>query len=102
MPKLAAFPKAYLDNLCVDRTMSISEWIDMSSTLRVDGLEFYRRIAAEAGMFLRPSGQLLLEFGDGQAEVLRKLFSDEKWIVDEIVADYSARPRILIARRQET
>jgi release factor glutamine methyltransferase len=67
-----------------------------------DGMDFYRRLAAESAMFLQPSGQLLLEFGDGQAEALRKLFSDEKWIVDEIVADYSARPRILVARRQDT
>jgi methylase of polypeptide subunit release factors len=40
----------------------------------------------------------MLEFGDGQAEALKNIFSEEKWIVDEIVADYSARPRILIAR----
>jgi release factor glutamine methyltransferase len=63
-----------------------------------DGLEFYRRIASQAGPFLKPSGKLMLEFGDGQAEALKNIFSEEKWIVDEIVADYSARPRILIAR----
>jgi release factor glutamine methyltransferase len=66
-----------------------------------DGLAFYRRLATEAGRCLRPSGTLMLEFGDGQAEPLRKLFSDEKWIVEEILADYSARPRFLIARRPE-
>ena len=63
-----------------------------------DGLDFYRRLATEAGAFLKPNGKLMLEFGDGQETALSKLFFDEKWIVEEIVADYSSRPRILIAR----
>jgi release factor glutamine methyltransferase len=63
-----------------------------------DGLDFYRRIAREAGAWLQPQGKLMLEFGDGQAPALEKIFSDEKWIVEEIVSDYSPRPRILIAR----
>jgi len=63
-----------------------------------DGLDFYRRIAAEARPFLKPDGKLMLEFGDGQADALKKIFSSEKWIVDEIVADYTSRARILIAR----
>lgn len=41
MPKLAAFPKAYIDQLCVDGSMTIREWIDLAATLDVDGLEFY-------------------------------------------------------------
>jgi sugar phosphate isomerase/epimerase len=40
-PKLAAFPKCYMDQLCVDRTMSLFEWIELAATLGVDGLEFY-------------------------------------------------------------
>jgi release factor glutamine methyltransferase len=66
-----------------------------------DGLDFYRRIARETPAFLKLHGKLMLEFGDGQADALRKMFSQEKWIVDEIMADYSSRPRILIARRDE-
>ncbi len=66
-----------------------------------DGLDFYRRLATEAGAFLKPHGKLMLEFGDGQETALAELFFDEKWIVEEIVADYSSRPRILIARRGE-
>jgi len=64
----------------------------------VDGLDFYRRIATQARPFLKSSGKLMAEFGDGQAGEIKKIFSGEKWIVDEIVADYSSRPRILIAR----
>jgi release factor glutamine methyltransferase len=63
-----------------------------------DGLVFYRRIAKEAPAFLKPGGRLMAEFGDGQAEDVKKIFSGENWIVEEIVADYSSRARILIAR----
>lgn len=40
-PKLAAFPKAYMDALCVDNSMSLQEWIELGASLGVDGLEFY-------------------------------------------------------------
>jgi sugar phosphate isomerase/epimerase len=38
---LAAFPKCYLDHLCVNKTMTVDQWIDNASELDVDGLEFY-------------------------------------------------------------
>ncbi len=38
---LAAFPKCYLDALCVHRTMSVETWIAQAADLDVDGLEFY-------------------------------------------------------------
>lgn len=38
---IAAFPKCYMDDLCVDHSMTIFEWIAMASTLGVDGLELY-------------------------------------------------------------
>jgi sugar phosphate isomerase/epimerase len=41
MPKLAAFPKAYIHALCKDGTMQVSEWITLANTLGIDGLEFY-------------------------------------------------------------
>ena len=41
MPKLAAFPKAFMQALCKDGTMKVSEWIDLASKLDVDGLEWY-------------------------------------------------------------
>jgi len=41
MPRLAVFPKAYLDPLCVTGEMSIRDWIKLAATLDVDGLEFY-------------------------------------------------------------
>lgn len=41
MPQLAAFPKAFMQPLCKDGTMRVSEWIDLASTLDIDGLEWY-------------------------------------------------------------
>lgn len=41
MPKLAAFPKAFMQALCKDGTMKISEWIELASKLDIDGLEWY-------------------------------------------------------------
>jgi sugar phosphate isomerase/epimerase len=38
---LAAFPKCFLDALCVSHEMSVDQWIDMSARFDVDGLEFY-------------------------------------------------------------
>ena len=64
-----------------------------------DGLDFYRRLAREAGDFLKPGGKLMAEFGDGQAEAIRQIFEREKWVVEAITTDYSHRARILTARK---
>ena len=40
-PRLAAFPKAYMDDLCVTGAMTIAQWIRLGGTLGIDGLEFY-------------------------------------------------------------
>lgn len=39
-----------------------------------DGLDYYRRIAAEAGQHINPGGALVLEVGAGQAEAVRGMF----------------------------
>lgn len=41
MPRLAAFPKAFMQALCKDGTMKLSEWIDLAGKLDIDGLEWY-------------------------------------------------------------
>jgi release factor glutamine methyltransferase len=64
----------------------------------VDGLDFYRKLAAEAKPFLKPGGKIMLEFGDGQADAIRTIFEAEKWIVEAVREDYSQRARILIAK----
>ena len=62
-----------------------------------DGLDFYRRLAREAAKYLEPAGRIMLEFGDGQADRIREIFADHNWVVERIEADYSGRPRILVA-----
>ncbi len=41
MPKLAAFPKAFMHALCKDGTMRVSEWIELAAKLDIEGLEWY-------------------------------------------------------------
>ncbi len=65
----------------------------------VDGLDFYRRLAAGAGAFLRKGGRMMLEFGDGQAERLRGIFAEHNWVVESIKADYNDQPRVLTVER---
>jgi len=38
---LAAFPKCFVDALCVRRDMKVDDWINMAAQLKLDGLEFY-------------------------------------------------------------
>ncbi|CAD5248511.1 MULTISPECIES: sugar phosphate isomerase/epimerase [unclassified Imperialibacter] len=41
MPQIAAFPKAFMQALCKDGTMTVSEWIELAVKLDIDGLEWY-------------------------------------------------------------
>ena len=41
MPRLAAFPKAFMQALCKDGTLSVSEWIQLAAPLDIQGLEWY-------------------------------------------------------------
>ena len=40
-PRLAAFPKAFMQALCKDGSMTVSEWIRLAAPLGLDGLEWY-------------------------------------------------------------
>lgn len=51
-PKLAAFPKCFMDQLCVHHTMTLSEWIEIAASLGVDGLEFYSGFLRDDPAFL--------------------------------------------------
>jgi len=65
-----------------------------------EGLDYYRRLAAEAGPFLKAGGRLMLECGDGQAPRVQEILEQQKWIVEAIQEDYNHTPRIVIARRE--
>ena len=40
-PKIAAFPKCYLDRIAGERSMSVFDWIEQAKALDADGLEMY-------------------------------------------------------------
>jgi len=62
-PKLAAFPKCYLDELCVHRTMTLADWIEIGATLGVQGLEFYSGFLENNEAFLREAKASLEKHG---------------------------------------
>ncbi len=39
--KISAFPKCYLDAICVNKTMTVFDWIEMAKPLGAEGLEMY-------------------------------------------------------------
>ena len=61
-----------------------------------DGLDFYRRIAAEYGAHLNDGGTLLLEAGIGEADAIDRIFG----MTSERISDYNQPPvaRVLIYR----
>ena len=62
-----------------------------------DGLDFFRKLAAGSRRFLKSDGRIMLEFGDGQAASVQKIFQEQNWVVEALQNDYSQRPRILVA-----
>lgn len=63
-----------------------------------DGLDFYRRLATEAGGWLRPGGCLMAEFGDGQGQDIRDLFEKGGWTGFALHPDLSGTERFFVAR----
>jgi release factor glutamine methyltransferase len=66
-----------------------------------DGLAFYRRIAADAGRFLKPGGQLLVEVGWTQEPAVRTIFEGcSEFTVGPSVKDRTGRLRVVAATRR--
>ena len=65
----------------------------------LDGLDFYRLLANESPRHLASGGKLMIEFGDGQQNQLRSLFTSAGWNVEAVLNDLTDRERILIANR---
>ena len=65
-----------------------------------DGLDFYRRIAAQADAFLTPGGRILCEIGYNQAEETCSLFSQNGWQDIQIVKDLSGHDRVISAQKK--
>ena len=64
-----------------------------------DGLDFYKKLASEAGTFLKTGGKIIIEFGDGQAEAISNIFAAKQWMVESVHQDYTKRERMLTAKR---
>lgn len=65
-----------------------------------DGLDYYRRIIAEAHQFLKPDGSLILEVGYRQAgDVQRLLEESGGYRQTSVGQDYAGHDRVVIARR---
>jgi release factor glutamine methyltransferase len=63
-----------------------------------DGLNFYRIIIKYTPCLLRTGACLMMEFGDGQAQALKKLVkAQEAFSSIEIIQDLAARDRIIKA-----
>ena len=62
-PKLAAFPKCFMDELCIHHTMTLTQWIDLAATLGVDGLEFGSAFLDESPEALQSAKRRLEKHG---------------------------------------
>jgi release factor glutamine methyltransferase len=63
-----------------------------------DGLNFYRKLAAESRLFLKSDGRIMLELGAGQADAVREIYEKQNWVVEAIKEDYNRHQRILMAK----
>lgn len=67
-----------------------------------DGLDFYRRIAAGCGTWLKPDGLLAFEVGIGQAQQVAELCRQAGLTVTALRKDYADIERMVFATREGT
>ena len=67
-----------------------------------DGLDFYRRIAAGCGTWLKPDGLLAFEVGIGQAQQVAGLCRQAGLTVTALRKDYAEIERMVFATREGT
>ncbi len=60
-----------------------------------DGLEFYRRISAQAGDFLKPGGALIFEVGDHQAQAVKKILASNNYSAISTKYDLARHERVV-------
>jgi len=61
-----------------------------------DGLDFYRRIAADARPFMRPGARIMAEIGFDQADEAAAVFAAAGFTSLEVTKDLSGRDRLLL------
>ena len=67
-----------------------------------DGLDFYRRIIKQAGVYLNPAGLIAFEVGINQADAVKDILLKEKFDVIKIIKDYNNIKRVVIAKKRIT
>ncbi|OGD22432.1 MAG: myo-inositol catabolism protein IolH [Candidatus Aminicenantes bacterium RBG_16_63_16] len=100
MPKIAAFPKAFMDELCLTGAMTLRQWIELAASLGIAGLEFYsgflglkdpagwpeaRRMAADGGLSI-PMFCCSPDFTHPDPAFRRKEIDAEKHWIDATAA----------------
>jgi len=114
MPKLAAFPKLYMDELCIHGTMTLREWIEKAATLDIDGLEMYtglldlqdagrwsefRKIAGDHDLAL-PMMCASPDFTHPNPAFRQQQIDHEKWCIDMTAALGGQYCRVLSGQRR--
>ena len=64
-----------------------------------DGLHITRRLLAAAPERLVPGGAVVMEFGDGQEDSVRRAASETGWQVDGLLHDLQGIARTIVLRR---
>ncbi len=64
-----------------------------------DGTALHRRLLQESGRSLKPGGWLMLEVGQGQAEVVAKAAQEQGWTDVTVRLDFAGIGRVVLARR---
>lgn len=65
----------------------------------VDGMDFYHKIAREAGPFLKPQGRVMLELNDVGSARVEEIFRAAGWEVEAVELDHNKFARIFVAHR---
>ena len=114
MPRLAVFPKAFIDQLCIDGSMSVGQWIELAAELDIDGLEFYsgfleladhrnwpilRQIASEHGLTI-PMLCCSPDFTHPDPEYRRSQVEQEQRWIDMAAALGASYCRVLSGQRR--
>ncbi len=63
-----------------------------------DGLDFYRRLAAEAGKYLRQDGSLYMEIGCAQGTAVIDLLQRQSYGEIQVYQDMAGKDRVISAR----
>jgi release factor glutamine methyltransferase len=63
-----------------------------------DGLDFYRRIAVEAGSYLIGGGEIIVEVGAGQAAEVARMLEDGGCRIVEMIRDLAGHERVVRVR----